>query len=352
MSNQINKRKAATGQTDTVQTIGLDIGYGVVKAVTDTQNVVFPSVAGHAREIKFRADEIARKYPGDQISDEFGSWFVGDLATMQIPAGELLRLRGRTANETAQGNVFRVRMMRVALGKLFAGHMHGDVIHIRIATGLPVDHMRDAADLKSALIGQHLIRTDTAHFIANITECMVMPQPYGTIYSSMITSTGDLNPCHTTTRTGVVDVGTYTVDLALDDDGEYVDAESGSVEAGVWTAQQRIATVLENDFREKPTYKMIETALRTGCVTAFGQTRDYTEEVQDALMPTRDATLGIMSEKWRTGMNVDGIKITGGGAILVVNHIKQVYRQAEVAQQSQLANAIGYRNYAQFSAKV
>ena len=56
-----------------------------------------------------------------------------------------------------------------------------------LPVGLPVDHMRDAADLKAALTGQHLIKTDTAEIIANVDEVMVMPQPYGTIYAATLT---------------------------------------------------------------------------------------------------------------------------------------------------------------------
>ncbi|MDL1901738.1 hypothetical protein FBR02_13310, partial [Anaerolineae bacterium CFX9] len=89
-------------------TIGLDIGYGVVKAVTDHAAIAFPSVMGHAHEMKFQQETIQQKYPGDQITDDEGQWFVGDLAMAQVPAGELLRLRGRTANEKTMGNAFRL----------------------------------------------------------------------------------------------------------------------------------------------------------------------------------------------------------------------------------------------------
>jgi len=96
----MSKRRAnGKAPTASVLTIGLDIGYGVVKAVTDDQIVTFPSVMGHAREIKFQQEEIAKRHPGDQIRDDDGTWFVGDLALSQLPTGELLRLRGRTANE-------------------------------------------------------------------------------------------------------------------------------------------------------------------------------------------------------------------------------------------------------------
>jgi hypothetical protein len=123
-----------------ILTVGLDIGYGVTKVVTDNAAIAFPSVAGHAREIKFQQEALAAKYPGDQLTDEDGStWFVGDLALAQLPPGELLRLRGRTANEKTMGNTFRLRLAKAAIGKLAQGMSGGDVIHLRLCSGLPVD---------------------------------------------------------------------------------------------------------------------------------------------------------------------------------------------------------------------
>ena len=295
MSKRNAKNKATT------LTIGLDIGYGVVKAVTKDQVVMFPSVMGHAREIKFQQDEITERHPGDQIADDEGDWFVGDLALAQLPPGELLRLRGRTANEGTMGNTFRLRLAKAALGKLLAGTWDRDVVHLCIATGLPTDHMRDAAELKASLLGQHLIKTDTADFIANVTEVMVMPQPYGTIYAATLTESGEINRQHRYRRTGVCDVGTYTVDLALDDEGEFVDAESGSVESGVYTAQERIAAALERDYREKMPFKIVEEVLRSGVFHANGQPVDYHDIVEDALTPLRSATMNLLSEKWQRG---------------------------------------------------
>lgn len=332
-------------------TVGLDIGYGVTKAVTDRAVITFPSVCGHARDIKFRAEDLAVRYPGDQVSDSAGGWFVGELALTQLPPGEVLRLRGRTGDETHLGNVFRVRLAKVALGKLLAGTHHGEAVHVRLSTGLPVDHMGDAPELKAALMGQHLIQTDGAHFVANVTEVMVMPQPYGSLYAQMLTPSGDINPCHTFTRTGVCDVGTYTVDLALDDDGVYVDAESGSVESGVYTAQERIATLLERDHRQKMPFRMVEEVLRTGCFRASGEVIHYHEAVQEALEPLRSATLNLMSEKWKGGKTVDVIYLSGGGAELVKAVVQNTYQQTRLVANAQTANARGYLYYAHFQAQ-
>ncbi|MBI1281205.1 MAG: hypothetical protein GC179_23970 [Anaerolineaceae bacterium] len=348
MSKQNSKKPALPGST---VTMGLDIGYGVVKAVTADQVVMFPSVMGHAREIKFQQEEMARRHPGDQMTDEDGDWFVGDLALAQLPPGELLRLRGRTANESTMGNAFRLRLAKVAIGKVMQGMWNRDIVHIRIATGLPTDHMRDAAQLKASLIGQHLIKTDTAELIANVSEVMVMPQPYGTIYANTLMESGEINRQHTYRRTGVCDVGTYTVDLALDDEGEFVDAESGSVESGVYTAQERISAALERDYREKMPFKIVEEVLRTGIFHANGQPVDYREIVEEALAPLRSATLNLMSEKWQRGTTVDVVYLSGGGAELVVKDVREAYPQTALVQDAQLANARGYLNYARFIAR-
>jgi plasmid segregation protein ParM len=348
VSKQNSKKPALPGST---VTMGLDIGYGVVKAVTADQVVMFPSVMGHAREIKFQQQDMARRHPGDQMTDDEGDWFVGDLALAQLPPGELLRLRGRTANESTMGNAFRLRLAKVAIGKVMQGMWNRDIVHIRIATGLPTDHMRDAAELKASLIGQHLIKTDTAELIAHVAEVMVMPQPYGTIYANTLKEVGEINRQHTYRRTGVCDVGTYTVDLALDDEGEFVDAESGSVESGVYTAQERIAAALERDYREKMPFKIVEEVLRTGIFHANGQPVDYSEIVEEALAPLRSATLNLMSEKWQRGTTVDVVYLSGGGAELVVEDVREAYPQTVLVSGAQLANARGYLNYARFIAR-
>ncbi|HML23761.1 MAG TPA: ParM/StbA family protein [Aggregatilinea sp.] len=349
----MSKAKASKSNTNSgsIVTVGMDIGYGVVKALTDDQAVVFPSVMGHARELKFGHESMHTKYPGDQITDDQGTWFVGDLALSQVPPGELLRLRGRTANERTMGNAFRLRLAKVAIGKLLQGVWDREVVHLRIATGLPVDHMPDAGELKAALLGQHLVQTDCAELIANVIEVMVMPQPYGTAYANLLTLKGEINPRHTFMRTGVVDVGTYTVDIALDEDGEFKDAESGSVESGVFTAQERIAALLERDHRQKIPYSIIERVLRTGKFMANGRELDYSTEVEDALDPLRSATLNLISEKWKRGATVEVIYLSGGGAELVHEQVIEAYPQTVLVRDAQLANARGYLNYAHFVAR-
>lgn len=330
--------------------VGLDIGYGVVKIVSpDRQPILFPSVMGMAREVRFRAEELAKHHPGDQINDDDGDWFVGHCALKHLMPGELVRLRGRTSDS----DTLRLRLAKVALGKLLAEEAgkKGDVLQVVISTGLPVGHMRNAHALKKALLGRLAIITDQCKFIADVVDVMVMPQPQGTLYTEQLTPEGKINPSALDKRLGVVDVGMFTIDISVNDDGEYVDALSDTVSAGVHLAHERVAEVIESRDNQKADYGRIEKVLMTGCDKAFGKVEDMRRDVEAAFEPTRQAALTLMRSKWERAADLDRILITGGGAARVEDAIKTEYPHAEAVGNPQLANAQGYLNYARFVAR-
>lgn len=326
--------------------IGLDVGYGVTKLVNG-QTITFPSVAGYARPLKFQAAEIQERYPGDQLTDDEGSWFVGHLALSQLNAASLLRLRGRTSGEV-DGNQFRLRMMKAAIGKLFA-YRDGRTVHLTIATGLPVDYMAaDAGALKSVLAGPHRVQSDCVDFVANVAEVMVMPQPYGTIYRHLLTPDGSLDEYYSLERTGVIDVGTYTTDVAIDDDGEYIDERSGSIEAGVSLVQDVIAEEYERRYREKPSLKIVEEIIKRGFARIAGNPESFAEVVEAARERLYSSIQSLLSAKWGLAQDVDAIFVTGGGASLVYDQIHQAYNHAILTDNAATANAEGYLRYARF----
>lgn len=342
------KKKTTPVQTRSALTIGLDIGYGVTKAVTADQAVAFPSVMGAGHTFAFKADEILERYPGMQLFDAGAHVFAGDLALSQLRPHQQRRLLGRTANEAEIGMDFRRRLMLVAVGRLVAGtdFGRGDIVNVRIATGLPVDHMADAAQLKETMIGQHVLETDQVSLVVNIGEVMVMPQPYGAIYSKWLTPDGGLNTCYTWNKTAVIDVGTYTIDAAVDDDGEFVPRLSASVEGGLWTAQETISQLIEAENREKPGYRMVEQILRTGRAKIRGREVDLSREAADALQPMEEAVISLCSSLWKGGMNLDVIWAAGGGAPFIFQAISEYFPHAHLLEEAYLANARGYLNYA------
>lgn len=329
--------------------IGLDVGYGYTKAAgTQGGLVVFPSIMGQHVEGNYQDDDLARLYPGDLLMHDGETWVIGKRADKFLKASKQWTMRGRTVNEEAIGNIYRLRFALAAIGKLLGSSVSdGDVVHVKIATGLPVDHMPGAPDLKAVFKGTHRVQTDAADFVVNIGEVYVMPQPYGTIYANTLTETGDINECHTARRTGVVDIGTYTVDLALDDANDYVDDESGTVEAGVHLALEYVQRQMERRYGQKFPLKDAEQVLRDSCYTLpGGKSDDFTTEVKAALNLVKEPTLRLMREKWQAGKRVGTIYLTGGIAKRLHRDIQGEYEQTVVSDNPQADNARGFLNYA------
>jgi plasmid segregation protein ParM len=327
--------------------VGLDIGYGQVKAVASgVDPVIFPSVWGRKSDSSFQTTQTEVGYTGDDLEDDEGAWLIGDKAVKHVAPASLRNLRGRTADESQYAHIARLRLAKAAFGKLFSDLKDGDVLHVRLATGLPVDHMDGAEELKAQLLGQHKVSTDQADFVVNVVECFVMPQPYGTIYQQMIQSDGQLDIGYTYERTGVCDVGTFTIDAALDDDGEYIAPQSGSFEAGIHMVQRRIAEEYERLFKQKPSAKDVEMGVKTGYIKVRGQHEDFTEVRNSAVRDLSEAALNLANQVWQAGANIDVIFVTGGGAQLVYEAIQRQYPQAVLADNAEIANAQGYLNFA------
>lgn len=341
-----------TNKINGIVTVGWDRGFGVEKALSNCWDaVVFPGVWGKARQIKFRAKSLTEKYPGDQISDDEGTWFVGDLAQTQLATAEQRTLRGRTGDGDNGGIGLGLRLFKAAMAKMTAGQIpHGEVIHVDLTTGLPVDHMHNAEALKMAYEGQHLVKTDLGEFVVNVVKVRVMPQPYGVIYDRQLKANGELNPAHVWKRTAVLDVGTYTADGTVDDDGDYIDSLSGSVEAGLHTAQRLFSEYYEKTFGEKPGHKTIEAALRTKTIMAYGERVDLREQVEEWLEPTRIAAVGLATNLWKAGASLDVLWVAGGGAEVVYEALVGAgFKQAKLVEQPQLSIARGYLKYGLFA---
>jgi hypothetical protein len=240
--------------------------------------------------------------------------------------------------------------MRAALGKLYP-NLHGrHDVHLRIVTGLPVDHLHRSDDLIAALSGRHAIRTDTTEFVAQVTEVMVVPQPYGTVYRRRL-AVPDGQPHGEPARVAVVDIGTYTIDGVVDENGTYIDALSGSSEAGVYTVLQHIAAAYERTFGAKPGDREVEHILRTGSAQIRGRRVDCRVEVERGAVLLRDAALTLMGNLWQAAETLDVIYVTGGGAPIVFDAVRAIYEQAVLVDDPQFSNAQGYLAYGLLTAR-
>lgn len=334
----------------TVLKVGLDIGYGLTKVITDNdQMFIFPSTYGDSVQLRFQKDSILARYPGDVVNHKGREYFIGNLAQAQLQEGLQLKLRGRSADPHAE---FRVRLIfaLAAIGKLFEGVYTGDneVYQVEIATGLPVRHLEDNDIFKQMLTGQHRIRTNSCDILINVINVYVMPQPYGTFYTEFLNPDGALNECYTARKTGMVDIGTYSVDLAVDEDGDYIDRLSTSNESGVYSAHERLAPAIESIIREKPTVKLVDEVLRCKCLTSAGKDYDMSEYVDDALRPLIESVLIILQNTWQAAGLFHNILVAGGGAEFVIDAIRNIYPHARIVDNPKTSNAEGYLRYLKY----
>jgi hypothetical protein len=333
-----------------VVNIGLDVGYGVTKALTwGFDPVLFRSLYGYARGLGYDERNILDRHPGDAITTTQGDWFVGELAATQLREREQLSLRGRD-----NANEIRLLMALVAIGKLFSEVYRPEPatpLKVRIATGLPVTHMKGASALKEALIGRHEVHTDQSHFTVDIMSVSVMPQPNGTINAVSLLPNGAENPRFIFRKIGVVDNGTFSVDVATEEDGLFIGAESGTKETGLHTAYEQIAILYNDEFGEMPSQRTVERILaNNGKFKAGGEPQDWSKQATTVLKPMRDATITLCREAMGKASEHEIILNVGGPAPLVKDLIDKEYRQAFMPPESQMTNALGYLHYAAFVA--
>lgn len=328
--------------------VGLDIGYGNIKVVTGGTNFKFPSVSGHARDVRFGGDSIASQFPNEQVEHDGGSWWVGNLASEQLKAAEQRRLRGRSTNSDQQGMNFRVLMMKSALAKLFPDETNGNVIHIRIVTGLPVNHMAQAGALKKALIGQHPVHTDQTNFVADVIDAAVMPEPRGTMFAFTLHPNGDLNDEYGADTTVVFNGGAVTNDVQYDKNGEFIDTYSGSSRTGHHLALERLQILMESRYGDTPDLMTLETVLRNKALKIRGELTPLGNEVNEALEPVRTGAIQLLSDTINTALTVDRIIVSGGFALSSYDAVSALYQQCTKSENPLFDTAQGYFNYSMF----
>ena len=336
---------------------GFDAGYGRTKlAGTGRETVDFPSVWAVGREPRFASSDYTEKYPGDQVWEDESHWFVGDLALAQ--SSQLLTLRGQSANESAIGHQHRLRLFKAAMGKMFAGMTGGDVIHVRLASGLPVNHMSQTAvaAMKEAFIGKHHVKTDTADIVVNVLDTMaVMPQPMGAVYQAYLCPDGQISPAFPFRDVAVIDVGTYTTDFVRSVELEYIDDLSGTIEVGGSKMFEEFSRLFRHQYGSTPSLAWIQSAVELGNVVIGGQYVNLRGMIAQAYLPVIQAVQLEAQALWGSGLEIERVLLVGGHAKGVRKAIEELYPVpkggVDRVQMSNLpitANAVGYLQYLEF----
>jgi plasmid segregation protein ParM len=318
----------------------VDTGYGFTKAIGFNQ-VSFPSAVGDYRPIRFNTgletaeliDRLAIVYQGKK-------YFVGPITYLQSNPRITLSAERFTSPEG----------MALLMSALILT-AESQTETIKLVGGLPVaEYARMKDSYTDILRGQHrvsLLGLDgdcSGPFTFNIEEVRLLPQPVGTLFNQVLDDAGQLKERRLAGgRLAVIDIGRYTVDLALLDALQFVDKSSTSFnDLGLFSGYKDISHELKQKQGLDLPADELEPYLTGGkYLKGLNMIKEYVFASLAERICSR--VLSTWGELW----SFDKIYIAGGGALVLGDYIKQGLQveQAEVTEAPTMSNCQGYYKF-------
>lgn len=321
--------------------VGIDLGYGFVKATDGDKEYVFPSVVGSGHDLKYRSElsKLGQNQGLDSlvITMEGRKYFVGDLAVRQ----------SEIASRSLDQNRAEDKNTRILLYATLALFSQWEQQSFNIVTGLPTVYYSSYRDTwVSALQGSQTVRfsngQEERERTITIEKVRVVPQPFGTLYDRVLNNIGNVVDTDLTRLTvGVVDVGFKTSDFAVSDGLEYIERLSSSTTTGLSSAYGLIAERLREEFRiNKENYELDEIVSR-GQIRIAGKPYDISHIKREAFERVATKIITELESLWDY-RSMDVILLTGGGGQALSEFLLPRFNNAFLVEGAQAANVRGY----------
>jgi plasmid segregation protein ParM len=178
-------------------------------------------------------------------------------------------------------------------------------------------------------------------------EIKVVPQPLGAYQRVMLDEMGNpavgrslMSESH-----GVAEVGYFSTDFMLMQNGRWVEKASGTC-SGVRVAAEHLMRLLADKKGITADLGECERALQTRKIKSFGQQMDVSAEVHQALSilvaEVVDTATRLMEPYAR---KLDGIVVAGGGAPFVFPQLKEKWPHSVMPEDHRFAVAEGMRRF-------
>jgi plasmid segregation protein ParM len=327
--------------------VGIDIGFGFTKATNGREAMAFKSIFGDASEIQFREQFLGGGGPDEHLHIETGGkgFFVGELAERQS------NVRSFTLDQDQFITTFAKTMTLAALARLAAKSEP-----LRLVTGLPISYYRRHREaLTEILSGKHaMTRIDAAgnrqDLNLTVGQVRVIPQPFGSLFDLMLSNSAEVGDKRfVQEKIGIIDIGFRTCDYTIADRTRYSERGSATTESGIAEAFSIIATRLQEQTGVNIELYRLYDAVARGSIKIRGKTID--------LGPLKDETFGQLASAiaaevdrlWADDWDIDVIVITGGGGVVLANHLQPLLHgeihALDPAADSRLNNVRGYWKY-------
>ncbi len=310
--------------------VGIDVGYGYTKVVTDANGMIlpllFPSVIGVYED--GIVVEGLKTTERDGVTVNGQRFLIGESAR---------RHASRLLDGRHEGWIDSISYRALLTHALSCADCNA--LNLTIVTGLPVNFYRTGKD---KLI--NLVREIVGKYCVNLTV-KVIPQPLGSFFNLLFDETGKVKDSGLAAgKIGVLDVGFYTTDLITVSELDLVERQIDSFENGVSTALASIAKDIETAYGLRPDIHKTEEAVSRGYIKAFGLQKDIGQAVEQRFGELAKDIEGKAKTIWKSAADIDRVLLTGGGAALLKGHLN-LYRHAVVVDDAQFANARGYYKF-------
>lgn len=337
------KNKVQTSQT---KLRAVDVGFGRVKAMSEEEQLEFPSVTAEFKPIRFTSG-LEKKELKDKLCIEYNN--------RQLMAGDIVFRQGIALVRMSPDRFVKPEGLSLLLAALLLLSENSTEI-INLVTGLPVGDYDRRDAYQEALQGDHEIKLlfpdgeilETYQFTIN--EVKILPQPAGTFFSQILTQDGRLaNRSLAANNVGILDIGYNTLDLARFDRLEFIDGESESFsDLGLFEAHKALSRELKASLGAEIQPAELEQYVRGGTIPFGGTTRSIAKERDEAYEEQAGRIVSRALNVWRKVWQLSQIFVTGGGAESMGDYIVEHFanpQQVEICDNSIFTNVDGFLRY-------
>jgi plasmid segregation protein ParM len=277
---------------------------------------------------------IVVNLPGD------GTWLVGEEAIAQSRFVDRREDRAWIASDAYR------RLILAGFTELTTATS----CDLLVVTGLPVAFYADRDALRDRFLGQHRVTREgrrTQQF--RVTECRVIPQPFGALLAEALNNQGKIvNQDLATGAVGVIDIGSKTTNLLSVNRLAEIGRETASVNVGAWDVARAVRSHLADHCPnlELRDHQIIDEIVARQ-VRYYGAPIDLGDMIDSTLEPMADQVIAQATQLWNGAAGLDTILVAGGSALLLGPYLGRAFPHVRVVDNPVFANALGYWRFAQ-----
>lgn len=320
-----------------MKVVGIDIGFGFLKVTDGDTNFVIPSVVGDAEELTFDMGGSVKDLDNIRIEVDGEEYFVGELAIIQSKRATRSLSSDRTTDIVT-------KIMFLTSLALVTEH---PVESFTVVTGLPV---KDFAMYKQTYVdkftGSHEVILNGQKRTLHIDKVIVVPQPYGSFCDGLFTEDGEIDEAFSENHVGIIDIGYGTSDFIQVKNYRYLEKFSATSANGISSIYREMQHFLNTRHGINKEEYELETVVRTGEFKIRAGAIDISEPLNTSKRSLAKKVANEIKSLWSNLPEVSLIIVAGGGGALLYDELAEILGDDIVlADNSQLANVRGYRNW-------